>query len=227
MAHKTIIPYVLPGKPAKFYSDNALKILKKIEQKCFSALPIFLRSDIAITLSGVRTYDAYVGDLTEYMDKSEIEKIASLLKEFGVYLESWESEYSGVGGEKSGYFLINKNALKEIPNQYRLEAWVEPNPPYNADRFLAWSKAVELRIHKDMIDEKLPRRWSDYWWAQIIIWEGLLYGFPGAAITSIIDWDFAMAFARDSSEEPDPHAESNIAHHDEYFAPHVAYDYTE
>lgn len=225
MNKSSIIPYSLPKRPPKHYFEKALEILQEIEKQCPMALPIFLRSDIAITLSGVRAYDAYVGELSNLLAKEDIEKLKNLLEQYNIFLESDDSEYLIDNDEEPYFYLINEDALKQIPNQYQLDAWIEPKPPYGKDRFMAWSFAVESDIHQDMVQERLPHRWSNDYWAPGIIREGLLYGYPAIAITSYIDWNVSMSLARNPAEEPGESLDSDIAYHDMYFAPHVGYSY--
>lgn len=225
MNYQQIIPYSLPKNPAKRYSDKALEILKEIEELCPEALPIFARSDIAITLSGVRSYNAYVGELTQFLSPKDIEALKSLLQKHDIYLESDESEYPINPGEEPWFYMINEKALKLIPEQYGLDAWIEPIAPYSFDRFMAWQSIIEDKIHYEMVRERLPYKWSQFFWAVSSIWEGMLYGYPAIAITSYNDWDIAMILARSEDEEPGPLLESDVAYRDMYLAPHVVYSY--
>lgn len=216
MAKDVIIPYTLPPQRPKSYSDSALRILRQIENKFYNVLPVFLRADVVLTLSGVRAYDTYIDDLGKLLTKKRLSELIGLLSSYGLHLEPEISEYKMFKQLGTTYYLINEKALKNIPKNYKIKEWVDPNPPYTYDRFLLWSYVVETRLHQSMVNENLPGLWSNSYWAPIDIRVGMLLGYPGQAIVSYVE----------AGAIPDNLLSSDIAYFGSYDAAYVGYEFS-
>ena len=205
--------YLLPQESAAMYANNALEILQAVGDLDTAALPLLLRADVVLTLSGVRAFDVYMDDPNDFLSAKEVSRLTELLMKYGLHFESQRSEYSTNSGEKFSYYLVNSSALKMIPAQYKLKAWIEPNPPYSFDRLMAWAYLVEKQIYAAICSNELPNKWVTEYWAPHNIRFGVLLGYPGEAIASLFD----------QTNESTDFIESVTAYHDAYYAAHPTY----
>ena len=205
--------YSLPQGLVTMYAQNALEILQAVGDLNTAALPLLLRADVVLTLSGVRAFDVYMDDPNDFLTAKEVSRLTELLQSYGLHLESQRSEYSTKSDEKFSYYLVNTSALKRIPAQYKLKAWIEPKAPYSFDRLMAWAYLVEKQIYAAIYSNELPNKWATDYWAPHNIRFGVLLGYPGEAIASLFD----------QTSESAQLIESTIAYYDIYHAAHPIY----
>jgi hypothetical protein len=205
----------LPSGKADDYSANALQILNKIEKLNPRLLRYFLKANTVLTLSGVRAFDTYL--TYDDLDTNEVQAVTELLANEGFTLYSNRSEYDG--DDVKSFSLIGHHALTKIPEQYQLEHWVSPIPPFTVDRITVWICVIESWINKSMRENVLPSEWADYKWPRIDIWFGVLLGYPGEAIASAC-WNSSP-----SPTQKDPSIIwADIKYHDAYKATWPVYE---
>jgi hypothetical protein len=175
-----VFHYALPAEKAAVYAAQAIKILRDIQAKQPRLLPYMLAANTVLTLSGVRALDTYI--TFEKLTATEVEAAMALLSSHGFTLFSMVTEYDKT--DEDVYTLVNHAAVKKIPEQYRLKAWIEPREPFTNERLLSWSYLVEYRIFNAMEEGRLPREWLSQRWTAHDIRFGILLGYPGEAIAS-------------------------------------------
>lgn len=211
-----VFHYTLPSDSPSKYAEQALAILKTIEAKHSKFLPYMLASDVVLTLSGVRAFDTYL--TFEKLTETEIDSAISLLADNGLTLFSHWSEYSS--SDKNLYSLMHHAALKKIPEQYKLNAWIEPLQPFTFDRMLSWAHIVETGIFQNIENDILPKEWQNNHWGAHNIRFGILLGYPGEAIASCC-WEEILHAPGDPLEATN----ATIAYHDAYDAAYPVYSF--
>lgn len=212
-----VLHYHSPADTPQVYADQALTVLKNLEQLNPRLLPYFLAANTVLTLSGVRAFDTYLS--FETLDETEIQAALEFLESSGLTLFSHLSEYDD--SDKDTFSLVHHTALVQTSNQYRFDAWFPPHPPFNFDRLLAWTYSVEFKISQTIADNKLPKVWSNDSWAAHNIRFGILLGYPGEAIAGSC---WAQARYLDDGNEL-PRSDAKIAHHDAYDAAWPVYNF--
>jgi hypothetical protein len=211
-----VFKYKLPSEKADDYSSSALQILSKIGTLNPRLVRFFLKANTVLTLSGVRAFDTYI--TFDDLDEDEVQAATELLAGDGFTLFSNKSEYDS--DEVKSFSLINHRALAKIPEQYQLEHWIPPNPPFTAERITVWVSKIESGLTKSIRDNVLPKEWFDYRWPLTDIWFGILLGYPGEAIASMC-WDSSP-----SPQELNPAIiRADIKYHDAYDAAWPVYEF--
>ncbi len=208
--------YLLPAETAEYYANNALKILRDVSKVSLSVVAkLLMRTDVLLTLSGVRSLTLYIDDFNKFLDRSEIDRVLKVLESYGIHLFP-EKVTVLEDDEDLGYIMINEEALKLIPEQYTLSVWEDMLPPFNYDRFLAWKYCLEKSIYREINNGTLPNRWKNDFWAPYHIIIGIMLGYPGEAISSSLG---------DGSWELE-YEDADIPYEGPYYGTSVAYSFS-
>lgn len=183
--------YSLPAGTADDYAAKALEILRDVSEVNHNAVSkLLMRTDVLLTLSGVRSLTLYIDDLNEFLSKDEVKGLVSILESYNIYL--FPERVTVLKDDESGYVMINESALKLIREQYHLDVWEDMLPPFNYDRFLTWKYCLEKYLYREIDGGILPTEWKNDFWSPYSIITGIMLGYPGEAISSSLDdgfWD--------------------------------------
>lgn len=207
-----VLKYTLPSGAAEQYAQRAIAVLDSLP---FDELPYLLRADVVLTLSGVRALDAYIS--FPGLDLAGIARITRRLAAHGLTLFSEGDEYTG---PSDGFFLVHHQAMQGLHQQYGLQGWFNPRPPYTMERLMVWAYLVEGILRGHMDRGTLPKEWLRDYQLPHDIWFGILLGYPGEAIASMC-WLGAL-HERAGSLIP----QAVIAYHDAYEAAWPVYGFT-
>lgn len=198
--------YQLPSASADVYAKHALITLQKARVACPQALPVLARPDIVLTLSGVRSYSTYF-DLAD-IGPGPLAKLKQLLRLH--HVELFQAKVPGLFEDEHEWHMVHKPAFLRLRDDYKLLdhiAHINPKAvPSDMPELIVWSYAVESHLRTLMDDEVLPATWLNYAYTLHCLREGMLFGYPGTAITSFLNR--AASGYEDSADRID----SNIAY---------------
>jgi len=218
-----IIRYRLPPHPATTYVKQALSALQAVESAAPRALPVFLRADSVLTLSGVRAYDAY-NTFYAYLDDAEIRQATDALAKEDILLFNAERLFTiDKKANQRDFEICHRPAFLSLWEQYDFPiaadlAKIDMQAMHDDATFLGWSFLVERLFGAAMDSNTLPRSWLTDWRAPQHLRFGLLLGYPGKALESEM-W-IGAGMRRDEEQ-----MQATIHRHDAYLAAHPIYHY--
>ncbi len=217
-----IIRYNMPKESAEHFAGQALTVLKDLEKNAFPALPTFLSANSILTISGVRAFDAY-HEFYDYVDRHQAALAAKTLKEHGIHLEYGSRSFNMDKDPSYRVFeLLNETAFQKLWDTYEFPQYVTNKDislkfPYDTVHTAAWVETFDAELARAMDSGILPKAWLNDWYAPLNIRFGMLLGYPGKAIESIL-WE---AIGLQHEEE----LNAKIEHHDSYYAAQPIYSY--
>lgn len=183
--------YSLPSCSVGFYAGRALKIIEGLSSISPRVVDrLLMRTDVLLTISGVRSLTLYIDDLRDFLNEEEMRRLIKDLESYDIYLFPVRVTVVEDDEDDIDWIMINASALSKIKEQYTLAAWQDMLPPFNYDRFLAWKYCVEMAIRKDINGGELPEEWAGVLFAPYDIVTGILLGYPGEAISSSLSQGF-------------------------------------
>lgn len=215
--------YTLPTAPVQSYVANALSILSEIKAKYPTFYKHFICPSEVLTLSGVRAFDTYY-ELGKRTSSKDIDGLKAMLKEHNVLLLEENFDMCNEWNTEHRYSLLHTASVFDIPNQYRHlpdPGWVPPNLAAldkGTDFFLwwaTWKDAIMLRNTWEKTVKEWLRR--DPWAAHNITF-GILLGYPGEAICSIL-------YDTGKGADEGQNLRANIAYGAEFDGAQPIYDY--
>ncbi len=218
-----IIKYRLPTEGAATYAGRALDILQSLEAVVPECLPLFLSSNSLLTLSGVRAYDAYDA-FYDYLDEAQIEKVVQVLKDKGVVVLRIDASFTTYPDPDKQFELVHVEAFRnlwttyELPRDSNVADVIEADIPIDNAHLVAWMYFIEHELANAMDNRALPRAWMNDWWAPHHARVGMLLGYPGKAIESLL-WEGSLI------EAGEERMDAEISHAGNYFAAWPVYNY--
>lgn len=208
--------YSIPEAAAPVYSSQAVAVLKDIRQKFPELFDTFKVPSEILTLSGVRAFDTYM-ELGKDISEHTIQGLKALLKKHGILLLLETFPVLGETNPENRYSLLHLNAYQDLPNRYGyIPGWRAINfAAFERDGdfylwWLSWKTAIAIELEKHA---HLPSRdWIKDFWTSNDISFGMLLGYPGEAICSLVNQDKELVPA-------------NILLHDKFEGPVPVYDY--
>jgi hypothetical protein len=186
--------YKLPDMTAEYYANKAIDVLKQIQSKFPDQFKRNFRSPSEVlTLSGVRAFDTYY-DLGQNFDAESIQELKKLLGKHGILLILETMDFADETNKTNRYSLLNIQGFENIKKQYgNIPSWI----PLHFDKlqrdvdfmtwWWAWQNNIAMEATRD--NDKLIQKWLKIdWYAPLNITFGMLLGYPGEAICSIL-WD--------------------------------------
>lgn len=181
--------YRLPKGSAKDYAKNALAILSVVKAKFPEFYDNFRQPSEVLTLSGVRAFDTYY-DFGKNANPTRIAELKTFLHKHGILLLEENFEVIRVDNSMHNYSLLHVDAFLRIPKDYGyVPAWDTPVIDRIQDNndftlfWLLWKQQIGGMYGKD---KKMPAKWYNSWSAIHDITFGMLLGYPGEAICSLI-----------------------------------------
>jgi hypothetical protein len=171
------------------HAAEADAVLEACAAKFPKLLPYLLEPSNLLVLGGFRGVSPYA-DFGTHNKLASSPEFAAFLQQFGLRLILEQGNY-GPKAEKPSYLLIHTGAFEAIPELYGAVAdWWAPKPKaYDFFNYIDWYTynmfECEMRIEHD----KLPAQWLANWWAPHHICFGMLLGYPGTAISSLVTSD--------------------------------------
>lgn len=176
--------YVLPDKPASYFSDQALEILKHIEKAMPAMLPCMLRSDIVLTISGARA-------LTTYIESSELpetqrQKLIDYLSSRNIAL--FEEILPGYPNEiNTNWYILHEAEFQAVPIRYPnfIKYQMPKKRIKNFTELIVWTYMHEGLIRNFFVDRSFPLADDEFMKAQFAAHDvrfGILLGYPMKAI---------------------------------------------
>jgi hypothetical protein len=235
--------YHLPPEPAETYAKRAIAILQEIRKR-WPKFYLQLRAPSEVlTLSGVRAFDTYY-DFGKTAPQKDIADLSAYLESHGILLVLETYPFIGEQNREHNYSLVHQSALADIPNRYGfVPEWQDlhfAGLHCPTDFFLWWL------FWKDRIGgtygriKKMPAAWSNNWSHIHDITFGMLLGYPGEAICSVIratnqkTGSYDVLFEYDMAPEEIQKYQANgtlvmhsadIAHVDKFDGAQPRYDY--
>ncbi len=205
-----LLEYKLPEKSAQHYADAALAILASVEAEQPNALPLVLRADVVLTLSGVRAFTTYIdANDAPGADLSELQKV---LDAHNVAL--FDDKLEGYQDYPENWNIVHQQAFELVllPNG-NASVVSTSNPIANTTDLLVWDFLTEAHIRSRLAEKPsdVPQEILQDQWAAHNIRFGMLLGYPAAAI---------LSSSGDSTEM------AEIAFHDRYNAAHPIYNFS-
>lgn len=205
----SMLTYKLPSKSAQDYASTALAILQNFEKDQSSALPLLLRADVVLTISGVRAY-------TTYIDSSDAPGVdfTFLRKELGSHgISFFEDSISGYEHYAENWNVINHSAFEKLAEVYGHEIIPKLKTKItNATEMIAWNYFIELEIRSylDHNPGEFTKRLLQDQFAAHNIRFGILLGYPTVALLTSSEKDLL---------------EAKIAFSDRYNSAHPTYHF--
>lgn len=179
--------YVLPPITAKKAASIAIRKIEAARQLDVGYLVYLLQHSNILLLAGLRASSPYVNYSVE-MSGRRLTRFEQYLKSIGLY--SLPESNISVAGQATSYTLVSPKAIQRLPDIYGFlnnnkPLWSRQFEPTD-DGFTIWSFEVERNLAIMMEDGKLPRTWLYDWWAPHNLRFGMLLGYPGTAISSLL-----------------------------------------
>lgn len=183
--------YSLPPKPAEYYANMAIEILTVLKRD----FPAFYKHSFrcpseVLTLSGVRAFDTYYSFGKKATDK-ELAALRKFLVKHKILVIEEDLAIAGELNTDHHYSLVNLSAINDIPNRYKAApGWFKFSVKLmkSDNDFVRWWDMWTRRVgFMDGSDSELPLSiWRRSWWAPHNITFGMLLGYPGEAIASVL-----------------------------------------
>lgn len=218
----------MPTKVPAVYAKRALDVLQTIGEVAPQTLPIFLAANSVLTISGVRTYDAY-REFYDFYNGREKAAVTSVLDNQGITMLFTDQKLRKSSFNDTSFELINNHGLTAVWETYRLpnvDYWppdIKLDKAYDEAHFLAWSYIVEGALANMMDNDTLPKVWLTDRYAAHNIRFGMLLGYPAKAIESFL-WTSSAVIEANSITGVKA-LQARIRHHDAYYAAWPDYDY--
>ena len=193
-------------------AESAIKIIEEITDQTPHPLPYLLEPSNLLALADMRAlgpYNNFVGNLS----KDDFRKMELILNRHGFYI------FRECPNMDS---LVNLSAIQSLPKKYGFLANSFPDlKDYSQYNFLEWTFMLERALGSMISDKKLPVQWDKYWTPHDLSF-GMLLGYPGVAITSLIQDNTAKGSSSTAddytasiviSEASDAYAEVSFACH--------------
>ena len=171
------------------HAAEADTILEACSKQFPEMLIYLLEPSNLLALGGLRGVSAYA-EFGKHTKLAVSPEFTAFLKKFGLRLILEQGNY-GPKQAKPSYLLIHTGAFEALKDQYHaVSGWWEPKPQhYDYFNYIDWYTynmfECEMRMEKD----KLPAQWLANWWAPHHMCFGMLLGYPGAAISSLLTSD--------------------------------------
>jgi len=152
-------------------------------------VPYLLEPSNVLALGGLRGVSPYV-TFGKYDVLARSDAFNKLLHRFGIRLIEEEGHYGeNTPSNEHFYLLIHTGACEAVPEQYRAVAgWWAPKPrKYDYLNYGNWYTYNLLECAMRLEHGKLPKQWLADWWAPHNICFGMLLGYPGVAICSLVN----------------------------------------
>jgi len=195
-----LFEYSLPEGTADSYARNAIKVLQEIKQDFPEFYDEFKFPSEVLTLSGVRAFDTYYA-LGNNADMSQVAELKKLLLKHDVVLILEKTPiFKEDGEEENRYSIIHKKAFEDIPNRYKNCFGWEFNGFDSFDKdsdfilwWQMWQRRIALRALRKNSDDSVNKKniqvmkWMQKdWFTPHDISFGMLLGYPGPAIVSLV-----------------------------------------
>lgn len=117
-------------------------------------------------------------------------EFTAFLHRFGLRLIRERAHY-GAKETAPSYLLIHTGAFEALREQYRAATdWWAPKPvEYDHLNYVDWYTYNLFECEMRMEHDKLPAQWLANWWAPHHVCFGMLLGYPGTAICSLVASD--------------------------------------
>lgn len=201
--------YLLPAHQADTYAKHALVLLQKIRISCPKVLMHMMRSDVVLTLSGVRALNS--GLVFEHVPAHELEVLQKLLQANGIAM--FNTSIPHFVKSDGSWNLIHAQAFRRLPHDYQIlneASQIDYNfVPDSAQELAMWSYTIESFLCSSMNDQLLPYGWQQSAQTPRDVRIGCLLGYPGDALAALAE-DNVIAL----SGEPSTLLDANIAYGD-------------
>lgn len=218
-----IIKYRMPADGAAAYAERALDILRALEAAVPDCLPLFLSSNSLLTLSGVRAFDAYDA-FYDYLNEAQLKTVVETLERKGVVILRMDASFTTYPDPDKQFELIHVEAFRniwltyELPRNTNVAMVVKKDISIDNASLIAWMYFIEHELAHAMNNQILPRAWMNDWWAPHHARVGMLLGYPGKAIESLL-WGSSFI------EAGEQRMDAEIQHAGDYFAAWPVYNY--
>jgi hypothetical protein len=171
------------------HAAEADAILEACAQEFPKLLPFLLEPSNLLVLGGMRAVSPYV-TFGSHDRMANSPEFAAMLQRFGLCLIREEANY-GPASEQPVYLLIHTGAFEALRDQYHaVQTWWAPKPKvYDRLNYTDWYTYNMLECEMQFENGKLPEQWLANWWAPHHLCFGMLLGYPGAAICSLVTSD--------------------------------------
>ncbi|MDZ7786206.1 MAG: hypothetical protein U5L95_03735 [Candidatus Saccharibacteria bacterium] len=212
--------YHLPQGSAKSYAAIAIRVLGELKKHFPEQYTKNFRAPSEVlTLSGVRSFDTYY-DLGEEISEKEVAELQRLLLEHNVLLIEETFLVNQETNRERRYSLVHMEALHDIPAQYGFAPeWTAPQLSNgNQSDFFLWWLLWQQHLNT-MNPDKTPvniQKWMRSSWFGHNMSFGMLLGYPGEAIASVLESEATNSFELTAAD---------IKHANEFDGAHPVYDY--
>lgn len=153
-------------------------------------LPYLLEPSNVLVLGAMRAVSPYVS-FGPHAAEAQSPEFAQFLRRFGLELVREEDAYAADAEMQRAdptFLLIHTGALGALTSQYEAVAdwWAKQPLSYDPHEYLAWYTHNIYTCAGALEKGVLPRHWLADWWAPHNICFGMLLGYPGTAICSML-----------------------------------------
>lgn len=204
-------------------TDRAILIIKEIYHTVPAALPFLLEPSALLLFANQRAESPYhqIGDA---LNSQQYKKLDTILAKHNIYrfIEKSSAESNSYGEE--WFSLVSTTMLNTIPNRYEFikDSWT----PLNLNiplryAYIEWNFIIERTIADLMDGGSLPKEWLKDWWSPHNLRFGMLLGYPGEAISSML-WSTAYEYS--STSKGDALSNILVAIDEQYFGAQVSFE---
>lgn len=186
-SHYLELGYVVPPVTAKKAAAIAVRRIESARVLDVGYLVYLLQHSNILVLAGLRAVSPNL-KLSPEMSGRRLQRFEQYLKSTNIYLLP-ENKGDSIDSAVS-YSLCSPKAIERLQDTYTLHArdrrFLPTQFTPTVDGFALWSYELERNLAILMEGGALPRTWLYDWWAPHNVRNGMLLGYPGAAISSYV-----------------------------------------
>lgn len=163
---------------------KATAIIQSASAAMPAAKKLLLEPSNILVLAGARAVSPYNG--FESLSDAEQKKLAALLAEHSIAIFNEITPYDDV--DFTSFSLVNQSEIKKLDQKYAiLKNKIKPPIGFQRQDLVEWFFMFERSLANMIDQELLPKSWDNAWFPHNLRF-GMLLGYPGVAISSML-WD--------------------------------------
>jgi hypothetical protein len=186
-SHYLELGYVVPPVTAKKAAAIAIRRIESARVLDVGYLVYLLQHSNILVLAGLRAVSPSL-KLSPEMSGRRLQRFEQYLKSTNIYLLPENKDDSN--DSAVSYSLCSPKAIERLHDTYTLHTrdrrFLPTHFSPTVDGFTLWSYELERNLAMLMEGGTLPRTWLYDWWAPHSVRNGMLLGYPGAAISSYV-----------------------------------------
>lgn len=176
--------FKLPSHSSHNMAKKAVNIIKAVNSAVPSAKNLLLEPSNILLLAGARAISPYNG--FESLNDTEFKKLELALTEHSISIFNELTPYDNV--DFVSFSLINEQEIKKLDQKYEfLKKKMKPPIGFERQDLIEWFFIFERKLASMIDEDLLPKAWDNSWLPHNLRF-GMLLGYPGIAISSML-WD--------------------------------------